>query len=132
MNASLGPPPTNFRPLQTPVVTRGFVERVFDERYEFWLGWDAVGRASDYQVQFVSFDLATGGRSLADDYVTQPYFFHTTYSRVALRVRARGEVDADRCADADNNRCVTEWTAWVNVGFTPIITVEESPYGRRH
>ena len=29
VNASLGPPPTNFRPLQTPVVTRGFVERVF-------------------------------------------------------------------------------------------------------
>ena len=124
VNASLGPPPTNFRPLQTPVVTRGFVERVFDERYEFWLGWNAVGRASDYQVQFVSFDLATGGRSLANEYVTQPYFFHTTYSRVALRVRARGEVDADRCADNDDDRCVTEWTAWVNVGFTPVVTID--------
>ena len=28
------------------------------------------------------------------------------------------------CGGADNNRCLTEWTAWYDVRFTPVVTIE--------
>ena len=122
VNASLGPAPANFRRLEG--MEAG--QRVFDARYEFWLGWDEVGRADDYEVQVQTFGL-TGGKSLKTSIVTDPTFFHTAFSRVGLRVRARSAVDADTCGAADDNRCLTDWTAWADVGFTPITTVEEPP-----
>ena len=120
VNASLGPAPANFRRLEG--LEAG--QRVFDARYEFWLGWDEVGRADDYEVQVQTFGL-TGGKSLKTSIVTDPTFFHTAFSRVGLRVRARSAVDADTCRAADDNRCLTDWTAWADVGFTPITTVGE-------
>ena len=115
-NISLGAEPPNFTMLDAD-------QRVFDERREFWVGWDAVSGADDYQVQVMIFDVANGGRSLEEHIVTDPSYFRTSYGRVGIRVRGR-KLDTDICSSADDNRCLTKWTKWADVRFTPVETVE--------
>ena len=87
VNASLGPPPTNFRPLETPVVAGGFRSACLRRTLRVLAG---MGLRSDAPLttrcSSCPLTLPQGGRSLSDHYVTDPFFFHTTYSRVALRV----------------------------------------------
>ena len=116
VDTSLGPSPENLRLLEEGA-------RVYDERYEFWLGWDAVGRADDYEVQVVSVDLATGGQSMSDHVVSDATIFHTAFSRAGVRVRGR-KLDADICGAAAEDRCLTEWTAWYDVRFTPVVEID--------
>ena len=118
-NLSLGEAPQDLQLLESG-------QRILDERYEFWMGWDEVGRADDYEIQLVSYDLETGGRTSSDYVVTDPTFFHTSFGRVSLRVRAR-EQDSTACAGLDDDRCLSQWTAWYDVRFTPIITIPAPP-----
>ena len=116
VDTSLGRAPTNFRPLEDG-------RRVFDRYHEFWLGWDAVNRADDYEVEFVSFELPGPGQSMATHIVTDPTYFVTAESRIAIRVRAR-LLDTVACAAAADSRCLSDWTAWNETRFIPQITVE--------
>ena len=54
--------------------------------------------------------------------VTDPTFFQTSYGRVGLRVRGRKQ-DADVCGAATDDRCLTEWTGWWSVRYTPTVTI---------
>ena len=116
VDTSLGSAPTNFGPMEDG-------RRVFDRYHEFWLGWDAVNRADDYEVEFVSFSLPGPGQSMATHLVTDPTYFVTAGSRIAIRVRAR-LLDTVACAAAAENRCLSDWTAWNETRFIPQITVE--------
>ena len=117
VDTSLGVAPDNFRLVETG-------ERVLDERYEFWLEWDENVSADDYEVQLVSFDQGlSGGQDITTHIVTDPTFFQTAFGRVALRVRARKQDDT-MCATAADDTCLTDWTAWHDVRFTPKFTID--------
>ena len=113
-NTSLGPAPQNYRFLSTG--------RVLDARREFWMGWDEVGGADDYEVQLVVFD-AAGAQSAEEYIVTAPTFFMTAYGRVLLRVRGR-KLDTEICSASPDDRCLTQWTVWNGIRFTPTVKVE--------
>ena len=123
VDTSLGGAPGDLRIVETGA-------RVFDQRREFWMRWDEIGRADDYQLQVVAYDLTGGGRSLSDHVVTDPTYFRTAFSSEALRVRGR-KLDADVCAGADDDRCVTGWTPWYDVSFTPKVSSAGSPDGEQ-
>ena len=118
-NTSLGGAPENYRVLSAGA-------RVFDERREYWVGWDAVPGADDYEVQKVLYDVTSGGQSLEAHVVTDPTFFTTAYGRVGLRVRGR-KLDDVACGSAPDDRCVTDWTGWDLLRFTPVVTVPMPP-----
>ena len=113
---SLGAAPDNLKFLEDG-------NRMFDERREFWMGWDEVGGADDYEVQLLAYDVRTGGQAMETRVVSDPTYFVTAYGRVGLRVRGR-KLDADTCSAAADNRCLSEWTGWYEVRFTPKVTVE--------
>ena len=114
LDTSLGAAPLNLRLIETGA-------RVYDERYEFWLSWDDVAGADDYEVEVVSYALG-GARDEQTKIYTDPTYFATVYGRTTTRVRAR-KLDDAMCAAADDNRCVTEWTSWYGVDFTPRVTI---------
>ena len=116
LNTSLGEAPANLRFLATG-------QRIFDERMEFWMGWDDIGAVDDYEVQVLSFDITTGGQSLTELIVSDPTIFQTSYGRVGLRVRGR-KLDTDICSSSPDDRCLTAWTAWHEMPFTPVVTIE--------
>ena len=91
--------------------------RVYDERREYWLVWDAVEGADEYELQVNTFNAVTGGVVMEDAVlVTDPTIFQTGYSRREFRVRGRKQ-DADLCGAGAGDRCTTEWTGWYGVGF---------------
>ena len=113
---SLGDAPGDFR----------FVEegsRLLDSRREFWMGWDAVDGADDYEVDVLVY--GGGGRSMEHYIVSDPTYFQTSFGRVELRVRGRKQ-DVDLCGGG-TARCYTEWTEWYGVAFTPEFEAMELP-----
>ena len=115
-NTSLGQAPQNFRFLSTG-------QRILDDRREFWMGWDDVPGADDYEIQVVVYDVATGGQSMDGYVVTDPTYFQTAYGRVGLRVRGR-KLDDAICGSNSDDRCLTEWSGWYEVRFTPTIIID--------
>ena len=108
---SFGQPPPNFRLSSEP--TRR------DDRREFWLAWDEVDGADDYELQVREADLATGAPRLDPSIVvTHNTYFDTIYGRVEYRVRGRME-DDDICGSGSGDRCYTEWTGWIDEGYVP-------------
>ena len=113
---SLGGSPSNFQFLSTG-------QRLLDDRREFWMGWDAVPGADDYEVQLLVYDVATGGQNMEKYVVTDPTYFQTSWGRVGIRVRGR-KLDADICGSNPDNHCLTEWSGWYEVRFTPTVTID--------
>ena len=111
---SLGDAPANFRPLVDGA-------RTLDARREFWMGWDAVAGANNYEVQVVTEDLRTGGHSMKEYIVSDTVYFQTSYGTVFLRVRGR-KVDANACSAAADNLCLTGWSQWYRARFTPAVS----------
>ena len=108
---SFGQPPPNFRLSSEP--TRR------DDRREFWLAWDEVDGADDYELQVREADLATGAPRLDPSVVvTHNTYFDTIYGRVEYRVRGRMDND-DICGPGSGDRCYTEWTGWIDEGYVP-------------
>lgn len=96
--------------------------RVLDDRREFWMRWDEVQGADDYDVEVRVYDSA-GDRTLERYVYTAPTYFETAYGRVELRTRGRMADDA-LCGDGDGTLetgedCHTQWTGWYGVGFVP-------------
>ena len=118
-NTSLGGAPDNFKFLAGG-------QRLLDERREFWMGWDDVPGADDYEVQVLVYDVASGGQSMEEYIVTDATYFTTSYGRVGLRVRGR-KLDVDACSSALDDRCLTDWTGWYEVRFTPTVTIDSPP-----
>ncbi len=116
LNLSLGRAPANLMLLEEG-------QRIFDKYHEFWLGWDPIGPADSYEVQHVAFDLNTSGQRMKTRIVTDTTYFVTASSRGAIRVRAR-QLDTSRCAAADDNRCLSEWTAWHHARFAPTVPIK--------
>ena len=112
-NTSLGESPSNFKFLSS---------RVLDDRREFWMAWDDVPGSDDYEVQLLLYDVASGGQSMEERIVTDSTYFHTSYGRVGLRVRGR-KLDTVICDSSPDDRCLTEWTGWYEVRFTPTVTI---------
>ena len=96
-------------------------------RREVWLGWDEVDGADDYEVGVLKSELATGLETLESLVYTDNSYFHTGFSRAAVRVRARKH-DDDLCGAGTNDYCYTAWSGWLPLGFTPVFEVE-SPDG---
>ena len=64
------------------------------------------------------------GKTWTEEYVvTDATFFHTAYGRSAIRVRGR-KLDSEVCGSAADDRCLTTWTAWADVRFTPAVPIE--------
>ena len=117
---SLGAPPAALR-LDTATDNR------LDNRREFWMVWEEVPGAEDYELTLISYDASTRTPSMATQVVTDTTYFHTAYGRVVLRVRGR-HMDATLCDAAPNNRCVSDWTpGWYEVKFEPKGTIQEQP-----
>ena len=114
---SLGAPPATFS-LDTARDTK------HDGRREFWMTWEEVPGAEDYELTLISYDASTRAPAMATRVVTDTSFFHTALGRVDLRVRGR-KVDAALCSAATDNRCTSDWTAWYSVRFIPVVTIEE-------
>ena len=112
-DTSLGHPPQDLRVL----TDRG---RVLDDRREFWAAWDTVDGADDYELQVLVYNVLTGERMLESPVVTDPTYFRTSYGRVNLRVRGR-KLDDDLCGVGAY--CLSEWSEWWDMPFTPTITV---------
>ena len=115
-NTSLGESPANFKFLSS---------RILDDRREFWVAWDDVPGTDDYEVQLLVYDVATGAQSMEEHLVTDATYFHTSYGRVGLRVRGR-KLDTDLCDSSPDDRCLTEWTGWYEIRFTPTVTIAAS------
>ena len=118
VQASLGGAPANLR----------FVEdgsRLLADRREFWMAWDTVDGADDYEVDVLVDELATGRQSMENYLVTDPTFFRTAFGTVHVRTRAR-KYDDDLCG-GDSDRCFSEWTSWYRVRFTPKVSIEAPP-----
>ena len=116
---TLGAAPLNFHRDESRDTTR-------DDRGEFWMDWDDVPGADDYEVQVLVYEVSTGRQSMKVRYVSDSTYFETAYGRVEIRVRGR-KLDADLCAGAADDRCLTEWTSWNVVRFTPTVTTEAPP-----
>ena len=125
VQTSLGVAPENFR------FVSGNGSRLLDRRREFWMRWDEVDGADDYEVDVLVYDVATGGQAIENYIVTDPTYFRTSYGRVEVRVRGRRSDDT-LCGDSDGTvetgeDCYSEWTGWYGVNFTPKATVAAPP-----
>ena len=97
-----------------------------DDRREYWMVWDAVDGADDYELEVNAFDLHTGTLTMEDDLVVRdPTYFATAFERREYRVRGRKQ-DADLCGSGADDYCPTDWTGWFSVPFVPVV-VEPSP-----
>ena len=125
VQTSLGVAPENFR------FVSGNGSRLLDRRREFWMRWDEVDGADDYEVGVLVYNVATGGQAMENYIVTDPTYFRTSYGRVEVRVRGR-KSDDTLCGDSDGTvetgeDCYSEWTGWYGVNFTPKATVAAPP-----
>ena len=105
---TLGDAPLRFRLLEGR-------RRVLDDRNEFWMGWDEVAGATDYEVTVRTF--AKTGTTTETYIISDATYFHTAFDRVHLRVRAR-KLDTILCGSTDDDRCLSAWTGWYEVNFT--------------
>ena len=97
-----------------------------DDRREYWMVWDAVDGADDYELEINVFDLHAGTLTMEDDVVVRdPTYFATAFERKEYRVRGRKQ-DADLCGSGADDYCYTDWTGWFSVPFVPVV-VEPSP-----
>ena len=93
-------------------------DRKLADRREFWMVWDEVDGADDYEVEVFEYDRGSRGESLSSHVVTDPSFFRTIYGTVNLRVRAR-KSDAGLCGSEAGDHCHSDWTGWYGVQFAP-------------
>ena len=117
-NTSLGAAPANFQ-----FLTSG--ARVLDARREYWMSWDATSGADDYEVQVLILKLRAVQR-VESRIVTDTTYFRTAFGRSAFRVRGR-KVDEKICGSAVDDRCLTEWTGWFGMPFTPKVQIPAPP-----
>ena len=117
-NTSLGAAPANFQ-----FLTSG--ARVLDARREYWMSWDATSGADDYEVQVLILKLRAVQR-VESRIVTDTTYFRTAFGRSAFRVRGR-KVDEKICGSAVDDRCLTEWTGWFGMPFTPKAQIPAPP-----
>ena len=116
-DSSLGTAPANLRFVDDDTA------RLLDYRREFWMRWDEVDGADDYEVDVLAYNAAAGQRSMETLLLSDPTVFRTAYGRVELRVRGRKNDDV-LCGDGDgtveaDEICYTDWTGWYRVQFTP-------------
>ena len=110
VETSLGDAPANLR-------VSSSAERA--DRLEYWLAWQEVAGADDYELEVATFDGRTGARSIRQVViVTDPTYFHTAYGRAEFRARGRKQ-DANLCRAGAEDRCLTAWTAWLSQGYVP-------------
>ena len=100
--------------------------RLLDDRREFWVRWDELDGADNYEVDVLVYDVATGGQSMESYIVTDPKYFRTAYGRTDVRTRGRKH-DSDLCGSGAEDRCYSEWTGWYSVRFTPAVTIAAPP-----
>ena len=116
VSRSLGGAPRNLR------LVEDATDRVLADRREFWMRWDPVQGADDYEVEVRTFD-ASGNGSTESLLYTDPRFFRTAYGRTELRVRGSQASDTI-CGNDDGTLaagevCHTDWTPWYEVLFSP-------------
>ena len=116
-DSSLGTAPANLRFVDDDTA------RLLDYRREFWMRWDDIDGADDYEVDVLAYNAAAGQRSMETLLLSDPTVFRTAYGRVELRVRGRKNDDV-LCGDGDgtveaDEICYTDWTGWYRVQFTP-------------
>ena len=116
-DSNLGTAPANLRFVDDDTA------RLLDYRREFWMRWDGVDGADDYEVDVLAYNAAAGQRSMETLLLSDPTVFRTAYGRVELRVRGRKNDDV-LCGDGDgtvdaDEICYTDWTGWYRVQFTP-------------
>ena len=99
------------------------MDTLLSDRREFWMAWDEAPGAEDYEVQVLVYDVQTAGQSMTQNIVTDPTYFTTSYGRVDIRTRGR-KLDTDLCSTAPDSRCLTEWTGWWTIPFTPMVEIE--------
>ena len=93
-------------------------------RREYWLAWDDVQGADEYELEIGKFTAASGHRELLTGViVTDPMYFYTAFMSAEFRVRGRMKDDTI-CGDGDGalqsmEVCISPWTSWVNVNFVP-------------
>ena len=110
VETSLGDAPANLR-------VSSSAERA--DRLEYWLAWQEVAGADDYELEVATFDGRSGARSIRQVViVTDPTYFHTAYGRAEFRARGRKQ-DANLCGAGAADRCLTAWTAWLSQGYVP-------------
>ena len=112
----IGDAPTNLR------LVEDATDRILADLREYWMRWDPVEGADDYEVEVRSYG-ASGNPSVTSLIYTDPRFFRTAYGRTELRVRGRRVSDA-LCGNADGTlaageTCPTDWTPWYGVQFSP-------------
>ena len=115
---SLGDAPGEFRYVQ------GDTSRILDDRREFWVEWESLDGADDYEVEVLRYGGAAGVRALERRIVTDTSYFRTAFGRVELRVRAR-KSDDDLCGAGAY--CYSAWTPWREVAFNPAFEAPEMP-----
>ena len=102
---------------EAPERFRKASEVIRNDRAEYWLEWQDVDGADDYELDLVVFDPTTGRRSLRQGIVvTDPTYFSTAYGRAEYRVRGRKQ-DASLCGSGTDARCLTPWSGWLSQGF---------------
>ena len=102
---------------EAPERFRKTSEVIRNDRAEYWLEWQKVDGADDYELDLVVFDPTTGRRSLRQGIVvTDPTYFSTAYGRSEYRVRGRKQ-DASLCGSGAGDRCLTPWSGWLSQGF---------------
>ena len=110
VETSLGDAPANLR-------VSSSAERA--DRLEYWLAWQEVAGADDYELEVATFDGRSGARILRQVVIlTDPTYFHTAYGRAEFRARGRKQ-DANLCGAGAEDRCLTAWTAWLSQGYVP-------------
>ena len=96
-----------------------------DDRREFWIRWDEVGGADDYELQILKFDPHSGHQMLmAGVFVSDPTYFYTAYNTTKIRVRGRMQDDT-QCGSDTGDRCVTEWTPWIETRYVATMAMED-------
>ena len=102
---------------EAPERFRKASEVIRPDRAEYWLEWQEVDGADDYELDLVVFDPTTGRRSLRQGVVvTDPSYFSTAYGRAEYRVRGRKQ-DTSLCGSGADARCLTPWSGWLSQGF---------------
>ncbi|MDE2842175.1 MAG: fibronectin type III domain-containing protein [Chloroflexota bacterium] len=119
VNRSLGNAPANFRLSE-------HTER--DDRLEYWLEWDAADGADEYEINVRYHDALTGVATAVSPspVVTETAYFYTAYGRAEFQVRSR-MIDEALCGSGIDDRCVSHWTGWLDVGFVPPVVDVELP-----
>ena len=112
VQTSLGDAPQNFRFLDDST------HRHLADRREFWMTWDPMDGADEYEVGVLEHHLGIDRQSSDHLIVSDPTVFRTAFGRVELRVRGRKH-DTVLCGPGADDYCYTAWTPWYEVQFYP-------------